>query len=616
MTKHGWKWLIFPLAVLFLLASADLPTAFAKGGGGFSGGGRSSGFSGGGGFRSSPSFSPKPSGSSSSVFGGRSGGGIHGGYAKPGMPASPGHASAPGGYAKPGTAVTPGPVGKQAPGGSGYQKPGAVAAPAGGGGYQKPGAAAKPDLKAIAPAGKPIGSAFDKGFSQKMQKERAGESLKQYKADQAKFKQSAKPAGDYKGSPIYQNAQTYSRFDYGNYSTRQTVYYRNAGWSPPTYVYMGSPNYGMWNFAIWWMILDHHHDQQYSRMAYNQANDPGYRQWREDAEKRAEKDKDMREKLDKLDAQVKKMEQEGKPRDPAYLPPGMPVEAALAADVLAKKDPLKPKLRFSTGPKDQNYDLFGQMLKKEAGNLNIEVQLLESAGGLENTRRLSHGETDAALVPSDVLALLPKNFPGKKLIAEQSPIYQEVVQMIANTSSKVKSVGDLDPKKHVIYTGPEGSGTSVTWKGFCLQDKAYEKIRVKHADYSTALREVVNNPNAVMMFVSGLNSKIMEEAEALAKKTGKLRLVTVNDRHFDDKKDEHGNKIYNFVEIPPKVYPALQKEYRGWIWDSNTETLAVQAVLVLNTEWLKSYGEDAMDALSFAVLQVAPEMNQKVGGLK
>jgi TRAP-type uncharacterized transport system substrate-binding protein len=614
MTRHGWKWLIFPLAVLFLLAFADLPSAFAKGGGGgFSGGGGRS--FGGGGFRSTPSFSPKPSGPSSHVFT-RQGGGIHTPYVKPGAPVSPGRTPAPGGYAKPGAVVTPSPVGKQAPGGSGYQKPGAVAGPAGGGGYQKPGAAAKPDLKAIVPAGKPIGSAFDKKYSAQMQKQRSGESLKQYKAEQQKFKQPAATAGDYKGNPIYQQSQTYGRYDHGNYYSRRDGYYRSTGWSPPVYVYQSYPSFGMWDAMFLWMILDHSNDRRYSAMAYNQANDPGYKKWREEAEKQAKDNKELREKLDKLDAEVKKMEQEGKPRDPSYLPPGVPAGVAIAADVLAKKDPLKPKLRFSTGPKGQNYDLFGQMLKKEAANLNVEVELSESAGGLENTRRLAHGETDGALVPSDVLALLPKNFPGKKLIAEQSPIYQEVVQMIANTSSKVKSVSDLDPKKHVIYTGPEGSGTSVTWKGLCLQNKAYEKIQVKHADYSTALQEVVSNPKAVMLFVSGLHSKLLDEAEVLAKKTGKLRLVAVNDRHFDDKKDEHGNKIYNFVEIPPKVYPALQKEYRGWIWDSNTETLAVQAVLVLNTEWLKSYGEDAMDALSFAVLQVAPEINQKVGGLK
>jgi hypothetical protein len=281
MTRHGWKWLIFPLAVLFLLAGADLPSAFAKGGGG-GGGGRGGSF-GGGGFKSSPStthFNPGPSKPSGTVFT-RQGGGIHD-YAKPGTLVSPGPA-APGGYPKPGTPVTGKPA-PTAPAPGAYVKPGAPAA----GVKPETGGYVKPTLKTVVPPGKPIGSAFDKDFSKKMQKERAGESLNQYKADQAKFKQPAKPAGDYKGSPIYQNAQTYGRFDYGNYSTRQTVYYRNVGWSPPTYVYMGSPNYGMWNFALWWMILDHHHDQQYSRMAYNQANDPGYRQWREDAEKRAE----------------------------------------------------------------------------------------------------------------------------------------------------------------------------------------------------------------------------------------------------------------------------------------------------------------------------------------
>ena len=593
------------LALCFLfslsLLTADLAYAKGGGGGGFSGGGgRSGGFSGGGSFKSSSSFShsPRPTTTSTSVFN-RSSGGIHksSGYQKPGTPITP---STAGKYDKPGTPST----GKSAPISAskpGYTKPGTA-----------PGTDAKPSLKAIAP-GKPLGSQFDKKYSADMQKQRSGESLKQYKAEQAKFKQPAAAAGDYKGSPIYQNTQTYGRFDYGNYYSRRDGYYRSYGWSPPVYVYNSYPSFGMWDVMFWWMILDRHNDRNYVAMAYNQANDPGYRKWREEAERMAKDNKDLREKLDKLDSQVKQME--GKPRDSAYLPPGMPPEVALSAEVLKAKDPLKPKLRFAGGFPYGHYDRFGQLLKKEASNLNVEVGVIHTAGSLENVKLLANGKADAALVESDVLAWLPKKYPGKKLIAEQSAIYTEVIQMLANTASGIYSVKDIDPKKHVLYVGPEGSGTSVCWKGLCLQDKSYSKIPVKHADYMTALADTVKNPNAIMMFTSGLKTPLIREAEEIAKKTGKLRLVSVDDWDFDNKKDEHGNKIYSFVTIPHKVYPNLTGT-SWWFWGRDVKTLSVQAVLVLRTDWLKTYGEDAMDALSFAVMQVAPVIHQEVDGLK
>jgi TRAP transporter TAXI family solute receptor len=288
-------------------------------------------------------------------------------------------------------------------------------------------------------------------------------------------------------------------------------------------------------------------------------------------------------------------------------------EVALASTVLAKKDPRKPKLRFATGQKGGNYDKFGQLLQKEAAKLNIEVELIGTAGAVGNLQKLLANNADAALVQSDVLALKQKKFPGQSLISEQAPIYRETVQLVAHTGSDIKSIKDLDPKKHVVYIGPEGSGTAITWEGLCQQDKSYCKIPVKHADYNTALKEVETNPNALMMLVSGFRSDFIQQAEKFAKETGKLRLVAVDDWNFNDKKDEHGNRIYNFVNIPPKTYPSLQK---GWMWGRDVETLAVMAVLVLRNDWVKHYDANAVDALSFAVARAAGKMYHQVDGLK
>jgi TRAP transporter TAXI family solute receptor len=599
----------------------------------------------------SPAYS-RPTGSPrQNVWGSRSGGGSYGyskpappspgGYARPAAPAPGGYTKpsppTPGGYATPATPapggytkpITPAPGGytKPATGQTGprattYTKPDGIKPPATTGGYVKPGQSqapvadpAKAARVANTKASAPIGSKFDAELVQRMQRQRAAESLKAYQGEQQKFKQPvALPSqGQVVGNPVYQKAQTYSKFDYGNYYTRRDNYYGGTGWSPPAYAYGSSPSFGVWDAMMWWMILDKVGNRQYTSAAYHHAEDPGYRQWRQEADRLAQNNQELKEKLAKLDAEVKQQEAEGLARDAAYLPPGMPPEVALASSVMAKKEPQKPKLRFATGQKGGNYDKFSQLLQREAAKLNIEVELIATAGAMENLQKLLGNNADAALVQSDVLALKQKKFPGQSLISEQAPMYRETVQLVANRGSGIKSIKDLDPQKHVIFIGPEDSGTAITWEGLCQQDQSYGKIPVKHADYATALKEVETNPNALMMLVSGFRSDFLEQAEKFAKETGKLRLVTLDDWDFNDKRDENGNSIYHFVKIPSKTYPSLQK---GWFWGRDVETLAVMAVLVLRNDWVKQYDANALDALSLAVARAGGEIYRQVDGLK
>lgn len=116
-----------------------------------------------------------------------------------------------------------------------------------------------------------------------------------------------------------------------------------------------------------------------------------------------------------------------------------------------------------------------------------------------------------------------------------------------------------------------------------------------------------------MLFVGGLNSDFLKKAEEIANKSGSLALVAVDDTHFDDKLDQHGNPIYSFANIQKNIYPSLQK---GWIFSHDTRTLAVQAVLALRTEWAQEFGPNAMDALSLAILETEPDFENMVNRTK
>ncbi len=582
------------ITLLFIVAAtvsfAPVADALRFGGGGFRMGGSS--------FRSSSSWS---SGPSRSVWGSRSGGGI---YTKPssvkpsdayGKPSLQPGASSP--YSKPS-------LGGGAPGA--YSKPSAVAGKQSSDSYTKPkggtpGSTASSTFKG--------GSQFDRKMVQQVKQERAKASLDSYRTETGKFQKAAgsTPWESYKSSPIYQKVHNYGGFDYGAHYERRDSFYRGMGWRAPGFAYGMAPSYGIWDTLFWFMILDHLTDRNYSSMAYNHANDPGYQAWRRDAENLAKDNSELKGKLDALDKQVAAMK--GTPVDPNYLPKGVPPEVGVAANAIADKAAEKPIIRFATGPKNGNYLYFGELLKKKADK--VDIQLRTTAGSMENLRLISSGDIDMAIVQSDVLAMLGTKFPGRKLISEQSTLYEEEVQLIVNASSGIKSIEDIDPRRMTVYIGPEGSGTSMTWEGLRQQQGRYRKIPVKFADYDASEKEVEQSPKLAMLYVGGLHSDILKQAEQTAERTGKLKLAAVDDRSLVSKKDENGNDIYRFVEIPSNAYPALQK---GWFWGHDVKTLAVQAVLVLRTDWAKKYGQEALDALSLGVMDAKVDMRKRLEG--
>lgn len=558
----------------------------------------------------------------------RSGGGIFGsgsktsgGYSKP-VTSPP-----PSSYSKPGLSTQPSGSGFKAPSSetpsAGYSKPGLQTQPSqSSGGYSKPvgAAGAVGAVGAVGAAGAlgstgshesfSGGSKFDKQTVGELRKKSSQDSLQRYQEEKTKFKnpEFAVDKSKYESNPLYQKGKVYSGFDYGNHYSNRDNFYRSQGYQAPGFAFGGSPSFGMFDTLFLFWMLDHLGNKNVAATAYHHQNDPGYQKWRQEADQLAKDNAELKGKLAELDKQVKGMD--GTPKDPGYLPPGVPPEVALAATALSSKTPEKPALRMATGQSGGWYDKYANLFRTKSSGLDVKT--IPTSGAFENLKLLADGKADLAIVQSDVLAMADKKLPDKKLVTEQSTLYPEYIQLITNSKSGIKSISDLNPSKNIIYVGPKGSGSALTWEGLGNQNDKYKKLSIQHSDFFSALEAVQKNPDALMLFVGGLNSDFLKKAEEIAKKNGSLALVALDDSHLDDRLDQNGNPIYSFVNIPKDVYPYLQK---GWLFSHETKTLAVQAVLALRTDWAQEFGPNAMDALSLAVLETKPEF-QKIVNVK
>lgn len=109
--------------------------------------------------------------------------------------------------------------------------------------------------------------------------------------------------------------------------------YRGYGWAPPAYALNGTRRFGIWDGVFLWFLLDTLTKPGHAAFFHDNADDPGYRAWRAEADRLAQTDPQVRDQLAALDARV--AEQAGTPRQPGRLPPDVPAEVAKADSAAA-----------------------------------------------------------------------------------------------------------------------------------------------------------------------------------------------------------------------------------------------------------------------------------------
>lgn len=98
-----------------------------------------------------------------------------------------------------------------------------------------------------------------------------------------------------------------------------TDYYGSRGYRTPDYAYGGRSSFGVFDAVMLWFLLDTLSDRSHADFFRDNRDDPGYREWRAEADKAAETDPALKAKLDALDAQLAAAP--GDPSRAGQLPP-------------------------------------------------------------------------------------------------------------------------------------------------------------------------------------------------------------------------------------------------------------------------------------------------------
>lgn len=207
---------------------------------------------------------------------------------------------------------------------------GTTAKPAGGGSWGN-------SAGTSAPSGSDAGrakSSFATSGQSAIQKEASVKAYNEYKG---RFAKPDNPvgAGGMAGSTAPQPSRTWD--NYRDYRGYRDNYYAGQGWSAPGYAYQSAPSFGLWDAMFLWFMLRQASGPSFM---YNHQSDPGVQAFRQEADKLAASNADLKKQLADMDAKIDQMRKDGTPVDPKRLD-GVDPAVALAAEQVVKEDAAK-----------------------------------------------------------------------------------------------------------------------------------------------------------------------------------------------------------------------------------------------------------------------------------
>jgi len=117
----------------------------------------------------------------------------------------------------------------------------------------------------------------------------------------------------------------------GTYYYRRNIFYETYGYVPYPFIYHMYPRYGLWDAIFLGFMIERAEEREYALMYYNHRNEEEMIQWRQEMDRMAMDNAELRAKLDVMDQQVARLQ--GTPVDSSYVPE-QAQDIALSPDVI------------------------------------------------------------------------------------------------------------------------------------------------------------------------------------------------------------------------------------------------------------------------------------------
>jgi len=245
---------------------------------------------------------------------------------------------------------------------------------------------------------------------------------------------------------------------------------------------------------------------------------------------------------------------------------------AIAGAALWIARPEHRRIVLSTGNEGGTYLPLGQGMARviSAAHPEIDIEVVESSGAVENMSRLASGAADFAFIQNDT--------KGSSTVRTVVPLYREVLHFIVRNESGIESLRDIRGKKVAI--GSRGSGTEALvmalLRHYDLDIAQFEPHFLGAGEAADAL---ISGQIDAMLFVVGIKSEACQRAVA----SGTVHFVGLGTAGVDADEIEGFRYDYPFAE--PYVIPTMTYSSRAGGKPSRPiATIAIRAILATRSD--------------------------------
>lgn len=254
-------------------------------------------------------------------------------------------------------------------------------------------------------------------------------------------------------------------------------------------------------------------------------------------------------------------------------------------------------MNLCTGSVTGKYFETGNALRDAVADYGLDITVLKTGGSYDNIENLSSGNCDAAIIQPNVWKLEAEKNPLMNNLVGAGALYKEYVHVFCNVGADIEDADDLEGAGSdvTIAIGNVGSGNAATWEDFVNEDDDYGDLKTKNIGDVPMVNAILSDQVQCGIVVSGKNSRLMNAIDA---RSDRINLVEMDDGDFNDAETPDGRKLYEFVEMTSDDYPGLIGFY-------DVETVAMSAMVVVTTDWIRENRTAFEETLSFAILNMA-----------
>ncbi|AKK30904.1 TRAP ABC transporter substrate-binding protein [Mycobacterium sp. EPa45] len=173
------------------------------------------------------------------------------------------------------------------------------------------------------------------------------------------------------------------------------------------------------------------------------------------------------------------------------------------------------RIRIAAGDPGGLYLAFSELLatRIHLRYPGIDVEVVPTAGSVENLRLLRSGQVDMGLALADVAERDRATSPASTAPSAVARVYENYLQVIVPDNGPVQHLSDL--KRARISIGPDGSGASATSRVLIAAADLEGRVELLAFRLRDALAKLAENSIAALVWSGGVPTPAIAELDAV-----------------------------------------------------------------------------------------------------